>query len=78
MEGSAQAKAELLDLLPADGTAIVNADDPYFDYLAARARCRVMSFGFSEMADIRASGVTSDVRQGMAFHLHLPGQTAPR
>ncbi len=45
MEGSAQAKAELLDLLPADGTAILNADDPYFDYLAARAQCRVMSFG---------------------------------
>ena len=56
MEGSAQAKAELLDLLPADGTAILNADDPYFDYLAARAQCRVMSFGFSEMADVRASG----------------------
>jgi UDP-N-acetylmuramoyl-tripeptide--D-alanyl-D-alanine ligase len=77
MEGSAQAKAELLDLLPADGTAIVNADDPYFDYLAARARCHVMSFGFSEMADIRASGVTSDVRQGTAFHLHLPGKSRP-
>jgi UDP-N-acetylmuramoyl-tripeptide--D-alanyl-D-alanine ligase len=46
MEGSAQAKAELLDLLPPDGTAILNADDPYFDYLAARARCRVVSWGY--------------------------------
>src|SRR6185295_19768154 len=77
MEGSAQAKAELLDLLPADGTAIVNADDPYFDYLAARARCRVMSFGFSEMADVRASGITSDARQGTTFRLHLPGKIRP-
>jgi len=77
MEGSAQAKAELLDLLPSDGTAILNADDPYFDYLAARVQCRVMSFGFSEMADVRASGVTSDVRQGTAFRLHLPGKSRP-
>ena len=77
MEGSAQAKAELLDLLPVDGTAIVNADDPYFDYLAARAQCRVMSFGFSEMADVRASGITSDVHQGTTFRLHLPGKSRP-
>lgn len=77
MEGSAQAKAELLDMLPADGTAILNADDPYFDYLASRARCRVMSFGFSEMADVRASGVTTDAREGVTFRLHLPGKSRP-
>jgi UDP-N-acetylmuramoyl-tripeptide--D-alanyl-D-alanine ligase len=77
MEGSAQAKAELLDHLPSDGTAVLNADDPYFDYLAARAQCRVMSFGLSEMADVRASGVTSDVRSGTTFRLHLPGKSRP-
>lgn len=75
MEGSAQAKAELLDMLSADGTAMLNADDPYFDYLAARAQCRVLSFGFSEIADVRASGVTSDVRHGTTFRLHLPGKS---
>src|SRR5262245_64270327 len=47
MEGSAQAKAELLDMLPVTGTAVRNTDDPYFDYLAARAQCRVISFGLS-------------------------------
>src|SRR5262245_15876278 len=77
MEGSAQAKAELLDMLPADGTAILNADDAYFDYLAARARCRVLSFGFSEMADVRAGGVISDVRKGTSFRMYLPGKSRP-
>jgi UDP-N-acetylmuramoyl-tripeptide--D-alanyl-D-alanine ligase len=77
MEGSAQAKAEILDMLPADGMAILNADDTYFDYLAARAQCRVMSFGLSEMADVRASGIMSDARQGTTFRLHLPGKSRP-
>ena len=74
MEGSAQAKAELLDLLPPDGTAVLNADDPYYDYLAARARCRVVSFGFSSKADVRAMDVKPDGRNGTIFRLLLPGK----
>src|SRR5574341_1051081 len=74
MEGSAQAKAELLDFLPADGAAILNADDAYFDYLAARARCRVVSFGFTDKADVRAVHVKTDVRHGTMFRLLLPGK----
>ncbi|HWC51183.1 MAG TPA: UDP-N-acetylmuramoyl-tripeptide--D-alanyl-D-alanine ligase [Nitrospira sp.] len=74
MEGSAQAKAELLDMLPADGIAVLNADDQYFDYLAARARCRVVSFGLSEKAHVRAIHVASDVRKGTRFDLILPGK----
>ena len=74
MEGSAQSKAELLDLLPADGTAVLNADDPYYDYLASRATCRVVSFGFSSKADVRATDVKSDGRNGTIFRLMLPGK----
>jgi UDP-N-acetylmuramoyl-tripeptide--D-alanyl-D-alanine ligase len=74
MEGSAQSKAELLDLLPADGAAVLNADDPYYDYLAARAVCRVVSFGFSSKADVRATDVKSDGRNGTIFRLLLPGK----
>jgi UDP-N-acetylmuramoyl-tripeptide--D-alanyl-D-alanine ligase len=77
MEGSAQAKAELLDLLPANGTALLNADDSYFDYLAARAHCRVISFGLSQKANVRASHVSSDVRKGTTFGLCLPGKSRP-
>ncbi|HET8722519.1 MAG TPA: UDP-N-acetylmuramoyl-tripeptide--D-alanyl-D-alanine ligase [Nitrospira sp.] len=77
MEGSAQAKAELLDMLPPDGTAVLNADDPYFDYLAARARCRVVSFGLFERADVRAVHVVSDARIGTKFGLMVPGKSRP-
>jgi len=74
MEGSAQAKAELLEFLPADGAAILNADDVYFDYLAARTRCRVVSFGFTDKADVRAVHVKTNVRRGTMFRLLLPGK----
>ncbi len=77
MEGSAQAKAELLDLLPADGAAVLNADDSYFDYLASRAQCRVVSFGLSEKADVRAERVVFDAKRGTTFDLLLPGRGRP-
>ncbi|MGQ0809718.1 MAG: UDP-N-acetylmuramoyl-tripeptide--D-alanyl-D-alanine ligase [Nitrospiraceae bacterium] len=77
MEASAQAKAELLDLLPSDGVAVLNADDAYFAYLAARARCRVVSFGISSQADVRAADVRSDDRHGIRFKLILPGKARP-
>ncbi|MER3424518.1 MAG: UDP-N-acetylmuramoyl-tripeptide--D-alanyl-D-alanine ligase, partial [Nitrospiraceae bacterium] len=76
LEASAQAKGELLDLLPPDSAAVLNADDPYFGYLASRARCQVLSFGFSERAEVRASDVTSN-KKGTHFRLMLPGRTKP-
>ena len=74
LEGSAQAKAELLDLLPSDGTAVLNADDSYYEYLAARAKCPVVSFGLSPKADVRADALRSDGRNGTIFRLQLPGK----
>jgi len=50
----ARAKGELLDALPAAGTAVLNADDAFYDELCARVRGRVRSFGFSRRADVRA------------------------
>ena len=62
----AQAKGEMLERLPRDGTAILNADDAFFKDLAARVRGQVRSFGFSERADVRALRVE---RRGLAFSL---------
>ncbi|HPV82117.1 MAG TPA: UDP-N-acetylmuramoyl-tripeptide--D-alanyl-D-alanine ligase, partial [Nitrospira sp.] len=75
MEGSAQAKAELLDHLPQDGTVVLNADDEYFDYLASRAQCRVVAFGASPKAAVRAANVRTDDKGGTLFGLVLPGKT---
>src|SRR2546427_4378399 len=73
----AQAKGEMLDRLPRDGTAILNADDAFFKDLAARVRGQVRSFGFSDRADVRALQIE---RRGLAFSLvrvGVRGRTRP-
>jgi UDP-N-acetylmuramoyl-tripeptide--D-alanyl-D-alanine ligase len=45
LAGIIQGKGELLDHLPADGTAVLNADSPGWDEWRRRAPCRVVSLG---------------------------------
>ena len=74
IEGSARGKAELLPTLPHDGVAVLNADDSYFTTFSRASRCRIVSYGFSDKADVRASDVVLN-RQGSQFRLHLPHRT---
>jgi UDP-N-acetylmuramoyl-tripeptide--D-alanyl-D-alanine ligase len=50
-EAIAAAKGELLDMLPADGVGILNADDDYFHFLVQKAP-RALSFGITPDADV--------------------------
>jgi UDP-N-acetylmuramoyl-tripeptide--D-alanyl-D-alanine ligase len=77
LDVSAQSKAELLEWLPEFGTVVLNADDAYFDHLAAQAHCRVLSFGFSERADIRAIGLSADGPSGTMVTVRVPGRVRP-
>jgi UDP-N-acetylmuramoyl-tripeptide--D-alanyl-D-alanine ligase len=74
MDRSAESKAELLDELPRDGAAILNADDRYFGLFRKRARCRVVSFGLGAKADVRAERIEAHGRDGTQFRLVLPGR----
>ena len=64
-----QAKGELLEALPADGTAVLNADDPIVTRMDARTVARAIRYGFDETADVRAVDVTSGGTAGMRFRL---------
>jgi len=69
------AKAELVEALPAaadGGIAILNADDTRVRRLAARTAARVVTYGFAEDADIRATEVASQGFEGMRFRLVTP------
>ncbi|HUU53371.1 MAG TPA: UDP-N-acetylmuramoyl-tripeptide--D-alanyl-D-alanine ligase [Armatimonadota bacterium] len=53
----AEAKSELLDTLPDEGAAVLNADDEFFSFLKERASCRTISFGRSDEAEVQADEV---------------------
>ncbi|MGI9233630.1 MAG: UDP-N-acetylmuramoyl-tripeptide--D-alanyl-D-alanine ligase, partial [Woeseiaceae bacterium] len=72
VQGVSRAKAEILENSSRPATAILNADDTYFDYWASLVRdARRISFGLGESADIRATDIESGVRHTQ-FRLHLP------
>ncbi len=52
----AEAKGELLEELPPTGVAVLNADDPYCDFLATRA-LRSIRYGFHPEADVRCLAI---------------------
>ncbi len=62
------AKAELLDYMQHEGTAILNADDRWYRRLQGRARAKVLSFGRSMFADVSATRIRH-VEGGMSFRL---------
>jgi len=74
LAGVVQTKGEIIDGLPVDGTAVLNADDPHFGIWRTRAGSRrVLSFGLhADALDFHASAINTDGRAGTQFTLHTP------
>ena len=74
----AQAKGELVEALPADGVAILNADDPRVAAMASRTRARVVTFAVADPgAVVRAAGMRLDDLGRPRFTLLTPEGSAP-
>jgi UDP-N-acetylmuramoyl-tripeptide--D-alanyl-D-alanine ligase len=76
IDSIALAKRELIDALPREGTAILNADDPRV--AAFTHPGPTVTYGFSEEADVRAQPLT-DTRfrcLGVEFETQLSGRHA--
>jgi UDP-N-acetylmuramoyl-tripeptide--D-alanyl-D-alanine ligase len=71
-EQIAQAKGELVEGLPEDGAAILNADDPLVRAMAARTKAKVVLFGESAEADVRAENVRLTDSGQPSFRLLTP------
>src|SRR5229473_649328 len=78
-----QAKQELVEELPSTGIAVLNTDDPRVEDMAKATSARVVRFGVSRTADVRADGqsIQSHGLRGVEFdlehagkrrHVHLP------
>lgn len=74
-EAIARAKGEIVEALPADGTAVLNADDDLVAAMATRTDATVTTFGAAP-ADVAVSDVTSDDVGRQSFELVHRGSGA--
>ena len=70
--GVAETKGAIYSALPADGVAVINADDAFAEYFAGRAAGRrVLRFGLESSADIGARDLRAST-EGSQFTLVTP------
>ncbi len=84
-ERIAIAKSELVQALAPEGIAILNYDDPNVRAMRSKTQARVLYYGTSEEAEVRAGEIDGDALLGHSFtltyhdrqeriQLHIPGE----
>ena len=74
LDGVREEKAGLVRALAADGVAVLNADDPRVAGMAAETRARVVTYGRSTTAHVRAVGDAVDDERGLTLTLESGGE----
>jgi len=77
IERIAEAKSELVQELPEDGIAVLNADDERVRAMEAQSAARVVTYGLSSAADVTARDVRSHGLLGIDFTARYHGQDLP-
>lgn len=77
IETIAMGKSELVQALPAkpEGLAVLNNDDPRVRAMAAQTPARVITYGFSNKADLWADDIRSTGLSGIRFTAHHEGKS---
>ncbi len=82
-EKVAEEKSKLVEALDVQGWAVLNADDDAVFDMKKKTRAKVMTFGFGEGADIRASeykflvNETENKPEGITFKMDYAGSSVP-
>jgi UDP-N-acetylmuramoyl-tripeptide--D-alanyl-D-alanine ligase len=71
LAGIARAKYELVESLPANGTAVLNADDEYVSQFGRDFKGRVITYGTRATADVRSENVQTRGAEGSEFDVVL-------
>ncbi|QGU01717.1 UDP-N-acetylmuramoyl-tripeptide--D-alanyl-D-alanine ligase [Corynebacterium kalinowskii] len=72
-ENIAQAKGELVESLPADGLAVLNADDDFVRNMASRTKARVVFTSVKTRADLYATNIRLDEVARASFTMRIKG-----
>jgi UDP-N-acetylmuramoyl-tripeptide--D-alanyl-D-alanine ligase len=72
----ARAKYELIEALPAGGTAVLNADDQYVSQFGRDFKGKIVMYGMQRPADVRADHVEAQGTEGSAFDIVVKGERA--
>src|SRR5215831_1213705 len=72
----AAAKKELIDALPPDGTAVLNADDPYVSQFGQGFSGKVVTFGLHRLADVIGAKMETLPSGGSTFTIIHDGKRA--
>jgi UDP-N-acetylmuramoyl-tripeptide--D-alanyl-D-alanine ligase len=73
LAGIARAKYELIESLPAGGTAVLNADDDYVSQFGRDFKGKVITYGTRATADIRAENIQTHGAEGTEFDIVMAG-----
>jgi UDP-N-acetylmuramoyl-tripeptide--D-alanyl-D-alanine ligase len=73
LAGIARAKYELIESLPAGGTAVLNTDDEYVSQFGRDFKGKVVMYGTRTTADVRAEHVRSGGAEGSEFDVVIGG-----
>jgi UDP-N-acetylmuramoyl-tripeptide--D-alanyl-D-alanine ligase len=73
LAGIARAKYELVESLPANGVAVLNADDEYVSQFGRDFKGKVVMYGTRATADVRAEKIQSKGTEGAEFDVVIGG-----
>jgi len=73
LAGIARAKYELIESLPANGTAVLNSDDDYVSQFGRGFKGKVVMYGTRSTADVRAEKIQTKGREGVEFDVVIGG-----
>jgi UDP-N-acetylmuramoyl-tripeptide--D-alanyl-D-alanine ligase len=74
IEAIAAEKGKLVEALPRHGTAILNVDDPHVSAMQKRCAGRIITYGLSSEAMVRAENIRANWPQRLSFIVHYKGQ----
>ena len=69
-----QSKSELVQVLPEDGVAILNGDDPLVRAMAGLTKARVLTYGLDQSNDVYVTGLTTLGLEGSEFWVHIENE----